>query len=63
MWEHLFRKFGEWVVETFSDSSKTQTPCDMAVMTLIISEFPWKRHDCSMFTPPFNIAPLEQVVN
>ena len=30
-----FKKFGGWVTETFSDRSKSQTPCDMAVINTI----------------------------
>ena len=35
--EGIFRKFGGWGAETFSDRSKSQTPCDMAAITTIHS--------------------------
>ena len=50
-----FRKFGEWAVETFSDWSKTQVPCDMAV----IDPNQWvsmERFDCSML-PHCSMSP------
>ena len=35
-----FQKFGMWGAETFSDQSTTQTPCNMAVILSLNSEFP-----------------------
>ena len=47
LWEHLENLVGG--AETFSDRSKSQTPCHMAAIdTVHYIEFPWERYYCSM---------------
>ena len=49
-----FKKFEKWGTETFSDWSKTQTPCDMAVIDInqwVSMEKVWL----------FNVAPLDGI--
>ena len=53
-----FRKFGEWGTENFSDWSKTQAPCDMAVIDTnqwVFMEKVWPFNVASLF----NVAPLD----